>query len=112
MRAFGEEIENGYERVRGERRGRLQCGADIPAMDSAFTDHRAYQGERRKNAPTMITGCVPFVRAETDDKVIEVVPSGAEHVQQLLTETLSERDRSLRPHCCPLLPFLLRKEAA
>src|SRR5215471_19257616 len=93
-------------------RGWLQCRADIPAMNGAFKDHPAHQGVRRNNAPTVIAGCLPLVRAETGDKVIEVIPGGAEHVQQLLTETLSERDRSLRPRRRPLLPFLLRKEAA
>src|SRR5215510_6063282 len=93
-------------------RGWLQCRADIPAMHGAFKDHTAHQGAHGKNAPTMIAGCLPLVRAETGDKVIEVVPGGAEHVQQLLTKTLSERDRSLRPRRRPLLPFLLRQEAA
>jgi len=48
------------------------------------------------------------VRAETGDKVIEVVSGLTEHIQQFLTETFSDRDHSLRRYCRHLLPFLLR----
>src|SRR4029450_285988 len=89
-------------------RRRLKCSADIPAMDSAFKDHPAHQRAYGNNAPTMIAGCLPLLRAEMGDKVIEVVPGCAEHVQQLLTETLSECDSALRRHRCSLLPCLLR----
>src|SRR5215475_12394325 len=109
MWAFGEEIENGWECFRREMRGRLQGRAHIPAMDGAFTDHRAHQGVHGKNAPTMIAGCVPLVRTETGDKVIEVVPSLTEHIQQIVAQALSERDLSLCVRPRPLLPFLLRE---
>jgi hypothetical protein len=73
-------------------------------MHGAFKNHFAHQGA---HGTTMIAGGVPLVRAETGDQVIEVVPGLTEHVQQLLTETLSERDISLRRRCRHPLPFLL-----
>jgi hypothetical protein len=60
MRAFREEIENGRECVRGEMRGRLKCGADIPAMDGEFKDSSINQGVHGDNAETMIS---PFAIA-------------------------------------------------
>src|SRR5215831_19228588 len=112
MQACCDVVGHDRQYVRRQMRGWLQCRADIPAMHGAFKDHPAHQGAHGNNAPTMIAGCLPLVRAETGDKVIEVLPGGAEHVQQLLTKTLSERDRSLCPRRRPLLPFLLRQEAA
>src|SRR5215831_9137813 len=107
MQACCDVVGHDRQYVRRQMRGWLQCRADIPAMHGAFKDHPAHQGAHGKNAPTMIAGCLPLVRAETGDKVIEVVPGGAEHVQQLLTKTLSERDHALRRRRRQLLPFLL-----
>src|SRR5215471_4446429 len=109
MRAFGEEIENGCECVRRERRGRLQCGADIPTMDGEFKDASVGEGVHGDNAPTMIAGLVPILRGEGGDKLMELVPGMAELGQQVIAKTLSKRDGSLcEPHR-PLPPFLLRE---
>src|SRR5437763_14020427 len=108
MQACGEVFWHHRECVRREMRGRLKGRADIPAMDGEFTDHFAHQGTYGNHAPTMIAGFAPLVRAETGDKVMEVGPGCAEHVQQLLAETLSERDRSLRRRRRSLLPFRRR----
>ncbi len=89
MRAFGEEIKNGCERVRGERRGRLQGGADIPTMDSEFKNSRMCQGVHRDNAQAMITGFVPIVRVEGHKKMAELVPGLAAHRWQVVAKTLS-----------------------
>src|SRR5882672_2028471 len=109
MRAFGEEIENGCECVRGEMRGRLQCGADIPTMDGEFKDSSVDQGVYGDNAENMIAGFVPILCVEGDDKMMELVPGVAEPGQQVVAKTLSVRDGSL---CSPyrrLPPFLLRE---
>src|SRR5262247_3512959 len=89
MRAFGEEIKNGCERVRGERRGRLQGGADIPTMDSEFKHARMCQGVHRDNAQAMITGFVPILRVEGEKKMTELVPGLTEHGGQVVAKTLS-----------------------
>src|SRR5438309_10929623 len=71
MRAFGEKIEDGCEYVRGERRGRFQGGADIPAMDGEFKDASMRQGVHGDNAESMIAGFVPILRGEGGDKLRE-----------------------------------------
>src|SRR5207244_1709723 len=102
MRAFGEEIEHGGECLRGERRGRLQCGADIPAMDGEFKETSVSQRVHGDNAHTMIAGFVPILRVEGDEKMMELVPGLTEHGRQVVAKTPSVRDRSLcecHPHC-------------
>ena len=74
MQALCEVVGHDRECVRRKMRGRLQCGADIPAMDGAFKDHPAHQRAHGNNAPTMMTEGVPLVWAETGDKVIEWSP--------------------------------------
>src|SRR5215475_5237072 len=109
MRACSEEIEDGCEYVRSERRGRLQCGADIPTMDGEFKDASMRQGVHGDNAPPLIAGCVPIVRGEGDEKMMELVPGMAEPRQQVVARTPSASDGSLcEPHR-PLPPFLLRE---
>src|SRR2546425_10162227 len=108
MQACGEVFWYDRECVRREMRGRLKCSANIPVMDSELKDHPAHQGAHGNHAPTMIAGFGPLLRAETGDKLIEVAPGCAEHVQQLLAETLSERDSSLRCRRRSLLPFRRR----
>src|SRR5215510_7707584 len=108
MRACGEEIENGYERVRGERRGRLQCGADIPAMDGEFKETSVSQRVHGDNAHSMIAGFVPILCVEGDEKMMELLPGLTEHGRQVVAKTPSVRDRSLCGCHHPLPPFLLR----
>src|SRR5215510_9947009 len=109
MRAFGEEIENGCERVRSERRGRLQGGADIPAMHGEFKDASMDQRVHGDNAPTLIAGFVPIVGGEGGEKMMELVPGMAEPGQQVMAKTLSKSDGSLCEPQRPLPPFLLRE---
>src|SRR5215813_11702674 len=108
MRAFGEEIENGCECVRGERRGRFKCGADIPTMYGEFKDASVREGVHGDNAHTMIAGFVPILRGEGDEQMMELVPGLTEHRRQVVARTLSVRDRSLCLPRSPLPPFLLR----
>src|SRR5215510_4680450 len=109
MRAFGEEIKNGCECIRGERRGRLQCGADIPAMDGEFKDASMRQGVHGDNAPTMIAGLVPLLWAEGGEQMREGVPGMAAPGQQVRAKTLSKSDGSRCEPQRPLPPFLLRE---
>src|SRR5215831_11584919 len=107
MRAFGEEIENGCEYVRGKRRGRLQCGADIPAMDGEFKDASVDQRVHGDDAHTMIAGLVPIWRVESGDKMRERVPALTEPGQQVVARTPSASDGSLSRYHPSLPPFLL-----
>jgi hypothetical protein len=109
MRACSEEIEDGCEYIRSERRGRLQCGADIPAMDGEFKDASMRQGVHGDNAPTLIAGLVPILGGEGGEKMMELVPGMAEHGQQVIAKTLSQSDGSLYEPQRPLPPFLLRE---
>src|SRR5712691_4937634 len=95
MRAFSEEIEDGCAYVRSERRGRLQCGADIPAMDGEFKDASMRQGVHGDNAPTLIAGFVPILRGEGGEKMMALVPGMTEPGQQVIAKTLSQSDGSL-----------------
>src|SRR5215475_10652442 len=95
MRAFSEEIEDGCEYVRSERRGRLQGGADIPAMDGEFKDASMRQGVHGDHAPTVIAGFVPTLGGEGDEKMMELIPGMAESGQQVIAKTLSKSDGSL-----------------
>ena len=103
MRTFGEEIENGCECVRGERRGQLQCRADIPAMHGEFKDAGVDACVHRDNSERMMAGFVPIFRAQGGDKMREGVPALAEHRHEVVAKTLSVRDGSLASlllYCC------------
>src|SRR5712691_2450336 len=89
-------------------RGRLKCGADIPAMDGEFKGSSVDQRAHGDNAPTMIAWFVPILSAEGGDKLIEVVPGLAKHGQQVVAKTLSKSDGSLCEPRRVLPPFLLR----
>ena len=106
IEAFGEKIEDGCEYVRGERRGRFQGGADIPAMDGEFKEASVSQGVRGDNAERMIAWLVPLVRTEGGDEMKEGLPGGAEHGHEVVTKTLAERELLLS-HFPPSLPPLL-----
>src|SRR5262249_4973015 len=60
MGACGEEIEEGGEYVRGQRRRRLEGRADIPPMESEFKEASMSHGVHRDNAAGMIAGSVPL----------------------------------------------------
>ena len=108
MQAIGEEVRHDGESFRRKMHGRLQCRADIPAMDGEFKDRDMHQGTHGQHASRMIAGCVPLVLAEASDEVIALVPHGAENLQQIVAQAISERNSALRPHRRSLLPFLLR----
>src|SRR6266446_6712872 len=57
----------------------------------------------------MKAGFVPILRAESDDKTIELVPGLAEPRQQVVAQTLSGCDGSLCELHPSLPPFLLRE---
>src|SRR5262245_10628901 len=107
MRACGVEIEQGGERVRGERRGRLQGAADIPAVDDEFKEASVGHGMHGENAPPLITGLVPIVGGEGGEKMMELVPGLTEPGQQVMAKTLSKSDGSLCEPQRPLPPILL-----
>src|SRR5215468_928557 len=108
MRTFGEEIEEGGEYIRGKRRGRGQCRADIPAMDGEFKEASMRQGVHGDNAERMIAGLVPILRGEGGEKMREGLPGLSEPGQQVVARTPSASEYSLS-HCHPSLPpFLLR----
>src|SRR5262249_13578438 len=110
MQALCDEVRYDGEGFRRQMRGRLAYRADIPTMAGEFRVSIVDEGAHGKHAPSIIAGCLPLVRAETSDQVIEVVPGLTEHIQQFLTETFSERDHSLRRRPRYLLPFLLRDD--
>src|SRR5713101_3247778 len=95
MQARCEVVGQDREGVRRKMRGRLQCSADIPAMDGEFKDASVDHGVYRDNAARMIAGLVPIVRGEGDDTLVELVPGLTKHGQQVVAKTLAERDGSL-----------------
>jgi hypothetical protein len=95
--------------VRGEMGGRLQCGADIPAMDGEFKNTRVDQSVHGDNAPTMIAGFVPIVRVEGDDTLMELLPGLPEYGRQVVAEMPPASDDALCEPDLPLPPFLLRE---
>lgn len=108
MRAFGEEIENDGQGVRGKRRGRLQGGADIPAMAGECKEASVGEGMRGDHAERMKAGVVPFLGAEGGESMQEGGPGRAKHGHEVVAKTLAEREWSLS-HLPPSLPsFLLR----
>src|SRR5262249_26172473 len=109
MRACGEEIEHGCECVRGERRGRLQGGADIPPMDGEFKKASVGHGVHRDKATRMIAGLVPLVGTEGGKKMREGVRGVAERRQQIVAKPRAESDGSLGERRRPLPPFLPRE---
>src|SRR5215471_3836314 len=109
MQARGEIVGHDREGVRRQMRGRLQCGADIPAMDGEFKDARVDHGVHRKNATRMIAGLVPIMRGEGDDTLMELVPGVTKCGHQVVAKTLAERDGALGERRRPLPPFLPRE---
>ena len=65
-------------------------------MDGEFKDARVDHGVHRNNATRMIAGLLPIVGAESGNKRREGVPGVAELRQQIVAQTLTERDGALR----------------
>jgi len=76
-------------------------------MHGEFKDASVDQGMHRDHAETMMAWFVPILRVESDDKMMELVPSLAEPGQQVVAKTFSVRDGCLCEPRRLLPPFLL-----